>query len=424
MAKGSDPNPAYWEQYGPFQHVKHDLIRCYLNGWYPKLGTWARRVLYVDTHAGRGRYDSGDPGSPVVALQTLLRHSYRDALLETSEFNFLFIERDPTNLAALEEELSRMRPLPPRVNVDTSEGDAFEKLSSILGDLRRERARMAPAFLFVDPYGFKIPADLLSDLMRAGRVELFINVMWRELDMLIQQRPERGTPHAQTLDEIFGSDAWRSEVVGAGMDERLDRAIPVLARAVGAKWWTSAVRMVTGGQATRYVLLHLTNSDDGRDLMKECAWSVSPGGEFFVRRSDNPDQQFLIKPEGPRSTTDSAGRRSPTARAKAREIEPLRLTAVWVMGSSQPTSGFAAAPNFLPGTGSATITPSALSTWTTSLTCLFSHHSARTAARRSCHFSGRRESGSTIPSRTGRRSRWRAARRARAARASPSRRRS
>jgi hypothetical protein len=81
------------------------------------------------------------------------------------------------------------------------------------------------------------------------------------------------------------------------MDERLDRAIPLMARGIGAKWWTSAVRMVTGGQATRYVLLHLTNSDDGRDLMKECAWSVSPAGGFMVRRSDNPDQQFLIKPE-------------------------------------------------------------------------------------------------------------------------------
>ena len=40
----SDPNPVYWEQYGPFQHVKHELIRCYLNGWYPKLGTWARSI--------------------------------------------------------------------------------------------------------------------------------------------------------------------------------------------------------------------------------------------------------------------------------------------------------------------------------------------------------------------------------------------
>jgi three-Cys-motif partner protein len=293
MTKRSDPNPAYWAQYGPFQHVKHELIRCYLNGWFPKLGTWAGRVLYVDTHAGRGRYES----SPLVGLRTLLNHSYREKLLNASEFNFLFIERDPANLAALGTELDRLRPLPARVNVSTSEGDAFEKLSSILADLRQDRARMAPAFLFVDPYGFKIPAQLLGDLTKAGRVELFINVMWRELDMLVQQRPERGTPPAETLDEIFGSDRWRTEVIGSDVDERLGRAIPLIARGIGARWWTSAVRMVTGGQATRYLLLHLTNSDDGRDLMKECAWSVSPAGEFMVRRSDNSDQQFLIKPE-------------------------------------------------------------------------------------------------------------------------------
>jgi three-Cys-motif partner protein len=127
MTRRSDPNPAYWEQYGPFQHVKHELIRCYLNGWYPKLGTWARRVLYVDTHAGRGRYESGDPGSPVLALQTLLRHSYREKLLNASEFNFLFIERDPANLAALEAELSHLKPFPARINVETGEGDAFER---------------------------------------------------------------------------------------------------------------------------------------------------------------------------------------------------------------------------------------------------------------------------------------------------------
>ena len=62
MGKRSDPNQDYWDDYTTFQQVKHDLIRCYLNGWYPKLGFWAGRVLYVDTHAGRGKYESGlDP---------------------------------------------------------------------------------------------------------------------------------------------------------------------------------------------------------------------------------------------------------------------------------------------------------------------------------------------------------------------------
>lgn len=297
MVKRSDPNPAYWDDYTPFQQVKHDLIRCYLNGWYPKLGFWAGRVLYVDTHAGRGKYKTGDPGSPVIALRTFLDHRSREALLAKSEFNFLFIERAPENLTALRGELARLNPLPKRIEVETSEGDAFEKLSAILKNLQRQRKQMAPAFMFVDPYGFKIPARLLADLMKAGRVELFINIMWRELDMLIQQHPASGTPYAQTLDDVFGSGDWRTEIAGTDVDERLNQAIPLLARAIGAKWWTSAVRMVTGGQATRYLLLHLTNSDHGRDLIKQCSWSVSPDGGFVVRKSDNPDQQFLIEPE-------------------------------------------------------------------------------------------------------------------------------
>ena len=151
--------------------------------------------------------------------------------------------------------------------------------------------------MFVDPYGFKIPTRLLADLMKSGRVELFINVMWRELDMLIQQRPAPGTSHAQTLDDVFGSGDWRTEITGSDVDARLNQAIPLLAVATGAKWWTSAVRMVTGGQATRYLLLHLTNSDDGRDLMKECSWKIFPDGEFIARKSDNPDQPFLFARE-------------------------------------------------------------------------------------------------------------------------------
>src|SRR5687767_12704505 len=107
------------------------------------------------THAGRGKYDTGDPGSPVIALQTFLDHRSRPALLEKSEFNFLFIERDPENLTSLLAELARLGPLAKRIALKTSEGDAFERLSEILKDLRGRT--MAPAFMFVDPYGFKIP---------------------------------------------------------------------------------------------------------------------------------------------------------------------------------------------------------------------------------------------------------------------------
>ena len=166
---------------------------------------------------------TGNPGSPVVALQTFLEHRSRPALLSKSEFNFLFIERDPENLASLHAELDRLNPLPQRINVEMSDGDAFEKLSELLKELRGKE--LAPAFMFVDPYGFKIPTLLLAALMKAGRVELFINIMWRELDMLIQQRPAPGTSYAQTLEDIFGCEVV--DVGGANGHWRPGDTVPV-----------------------------------------------------------------------------------------------------------------------------------------------------------------------------------------------------
>lgn len=296
MSGFSDPNPQYWIEYGAFQRVKHDLIRAYLGGWFAKLGMWAGRVLYVDTHAGRGRHVSGEAGSPLVALTTFLNHSFRDRLLEKSEFHFLFIERDIENLTALDAELRALGPLPPRVFVNRQQGDAFPWLSAVVDRLRKSGKNLAPAFVFVDPYGFKVPARVIADLMSAGRVELFINVIWRELDMAVQQRPQPGEGMAITLDEIFGGDDWRTEITAPDVNERMNQAVRLLARKLGAKWWTF-VRMVSGGDATRYILLHLTNHDAGRDLIKDCVWNIMPEGGFVVLKSEDPRQTWLIERE-------------------------------------------------------------------------------------------------------------------------------
>jgi len=154
---------------------------------------------------------------------------------------------------------------------------------------------MAPAFLFVDPYGFSLPGDLLAEVMEFKHVELFVNVMWRELDMAIRQQPEDGHGQARILDGLFGHGSWRS-IRGETMVKRADQAAKLLATRVAARWWTH-VRMVSGGGAVRFFLLHLTNHDAGRDLMKDCVWKVCPGGSMSVCRSEAPNQFFLIEPE-------------------------------------------------------------------------------------------------------------------------------
>jgi three-Cys-motif partner protein len=294
MQLSPDTNPRYWLEYSNLQKTKHDLIKYYLGGWFPKLGYWSGRIIYFDTHAGRGRHKGGELGSPLVAIKTLLEHTYRDELLRRCEVVFFFIERDHSNLETLNQEIKAFGPLPSRVRVKTVAADCFTALNSLLALLQEKKMRLAPALLFVDPYGFKVPGRILHELMRFPRVELLVNVIWRELDMAIRQGLKPGM--AETLNLVFDGDEWRNRIMSPNFDERADQAVNLLREKIGARWATY-VRMLGVNGATRYLLLHLTNHDDGRDLMKDCVWRISPAGGFYVRKSDDPTQQFLITPE-------------------------------------------------------------------------------------------------------------------------------
>ena len=86
--KHRDSSPTHWLDHSNLQRVKHELIRKYLAGWFPKLalGLFGGRVLYIDTHASRGTHLNGELGSPLVALRALLDHDARERLLARSKF--------------------------------------------------------------------------------------------------------------------------------------------------------------------------------------------------------------------------------------------------------------------------------------------------------------------------------------------------
>jgi three-Cys-motif partner protein len=308
-----DPNPDYWDDYTNLQHTKHTLVREYLNGWFPKLGFWAGRIVYIDTHAGRGRHETGDLGSPLVALTTFLSHSSRDSILDHSDIQFIFIERDEENAAALQDELAaleeQLRALGKRrskVAFEVYPGDCEQVLEKALDYLRSRRQRTAPSFIFVDPYGFKVSCALLRDLMTFERVELFVNVMWRHFYMgMCRAQTQKGWD--ETVAWILDDTDWQHQIACEDFDECASRTLDFIQRKLGAKWQTP-VRMLGANNATEYLLVHFTNHGEGRDLMKEVGWKVCPAydGSFVARKSDSPDQMGLGFPPEPdrRRVTD------------------------------------------------------------------------------------------------------------------------
>ncbi len=324
----ADANPEYWGEYSNLQQVKHDLIRNYLNGWFPKMvlgPTGCGRLLYIDTHAGRGKHLNGQLGSPLVALTTLLDHESRETLLQKAEVRFLFVERDAENVEALKQELAA-RPLPPKIVVEPEHGDSFRIIEDAIKSFEKEGKQLDSGFIFVDPYGFKLPGHLLRKLLSYPKVELFVNVIWRELDMAIQQvrgdakprpveeattlfdgegvaeqseviaqrRADTKLRFEQILNRVFDGDGWR-KIDGDDSDTRADQCADLFRKMTGAKWGTY-IRMLDKGRI-RYFLLHLTKSDAGRDLMKECIWMSCPQGGFYASRADNPRQVVLVEPK-------------------------------------------------------------------------------------------------------------------------------
>jgi len=298
MHNGSyaDSNPDYWQQYGNLQHIKHELIREYLGGWFPILGSWAGRILYIDTHAGRGRHSTGDFGSPLVSLRTFLEHPRREQILQSCEVRFIFMERDRGNLKALESELAAYDPLPEGVLVEKYAADFHEVMTQTLAYLSGARTRMAPSFIFVDPYGFKLSYPLLRDFMAFQAVELFINVMWRYLDMALAQAATQ-PGRADLLDFIFGGRGWREQITSEDSELRCDQALSLISSIIGCNWSTW-VKMLGANNATEYALLHLTNHYAGRDLMKKVMWKVCPScdGTFVARKAHDPAQGILLTP--------------------------------------------------------------------------------------------------------------------------------
>jgi three-Cys-motif partner protein len=69
---------------------KHLVLKNYLNAWFPVMGTWNGRILFIDGFAGPGEYEGGEVGSPIIALDSFSDHMARNKI--TSEVVFDFVE--------------------------------------------------------------------------------------------------------------------------------------------------------------------------------------------------------------------------------------------------------------------------------------------------------------------------------------------
>ncbi len=284
-------NEAYWSNYDGLQNAKHQLLNRYLSGWLPILGSWNGRVLYIDCHAGRGRHNTGDEGSPILALRLLLDHRLRRRILADTEVHYFFFEIDEFNYQELLREIDTLGDLPDNVFIHPYQQDYEAQLRAAIHDLDARGREMAPSFAFIDPFGFSISMNFLDMFLRFQTSEILINFMFRYIDMAIHQNAQ-----VANMDALFGCQDWRGLAEIEDPDRRSQATIALFSHQLSAKYVTH-MNMIGENNALKYVLIHASNHARGRELMKDAMWSVVPDGSFRAYERNSPEQLVLIEAE-------------------------------------------------------------------------------------------------------------------------------
>jgi three-Cys-motif partner protein len=283
------PEETIWE-IEPHTAAKHTILRKYLDAWFPILGTHNKRLVYLDGFSGPGRYAAGEPGSPIVALESALTH--RATL--NAELVFLFIEERPDRADYLDAEIAKLK-CPRNFKITVKRGSFADKTGAILDKLDRAGTQLDPTFALIDPFGFSgIPYTLMTRLLSKDKCEVFITFMVSWINRFLEHPNEDIKAH---IIETFGTEEAIRVAAGPG-----DRVTAL--KTLYQKQLNKAARFVryfelrNRNDRVVYYLFFATNNPVGHRKMKEAMWRVDPLGEFVFSDSTDPNQKILF-PDAP-----------------------------------------------------------------------------------------------------------------------------
>ncbi len=283
--------------------AKLDLLRGYLRAWFPILAQGSYpRVIFLDGFAGPGIYKAGEPGSPIVALKTLVEHDAFTRLTKTT-FEFIFVERCSDSFKSLKHEVDNFwlqhfggKPNNIKTKLYNSVfADIAEHLISS-GHLAHD-----PVLAFVDPFGWSgIPMSTLKNLLSVSGREALINFAYDSVSRFIDH-PEPAI--SSQFSELFGTDDdGLLDVHELEEDKRKEylRALYLtqLQTIVGFSYAKSFEMVDDDRNRTAYYLMFGSHHRRGLEVMKDAMWNLDPVyGTRFQGSLDGQEVLFQLEPD-------------------------------------------------------------------------------------------------------------------------------
>ena len=288
----------------PHTLAKHELLRKYLNAWFPILTAqgYNRRIIFLDGFAGPGIYADEEPGSPLIAIQALVGHPYFANLSEI-EFVFVFVEKETERFKSLEREIEKFwrryeggQPENIRIYMYN---DEFNKVVQQI--MTQTGGHIAPTLAFIDPFGWSgIPMTVIRDLLSSDKCELLVNFMYDSVNRFVT---DKRSSIARNFAELFGTKEEEYTAVAELDREKRKKFlhglyISQLKKVVGFRFVKSFEMVDRDRGRTVYFLIFGTKSIKGLEVMKDVMWSLDPvEGARFAGFKENQQVLFELEPD-------------------------------------------------------------------------------------------------------------------------------
>lgn len=278
-------NNDFFNEKKDWSKVKDELLGCYLKPYIQKVILTHKKILYVDCFAGKGIFDDGSPGSPIIALD-IIRECLEHSSLMNPVINSAFI--DLNHSEDLRKNLKKYK------NTTIISGKFEDEILKMLRSKSNDNI-----FLYIDPYGIKsLDYNIfqqLSNNYSFNSIELLINLnsfgfiregcrvlgtKFEDVEIL-EDLVEYDSTKLDTsdeskvyLDEIAGGDYWRN-IITQMKKKEIDA---YTAEALFTEEYCKRLRKdfkyvlnmplrIKKGHTPKYRMIHATNHTAGCLLM-------------------------------------------------------------------------------------------------------------------------------------------------------------
>ena len=195
-----------------------------------------------------------------------------------------------TEIDALEAEQPGEK-FPEQLRYEVITGRFEDVFTDTIEDLEQRGKRLAPAFAFIDPFGYKDASmDLTDRLLRFERCEALVYMPLPFVNRFIGKDDQE-----VVMDRLFGTPGWR-EAIDLKGEERKRFLHDLFLGQLQAEEGDRLVRSfeVPTAKGTGYHLYFTTGHEKGMEVMKDAMWAVDPIEGRRFRDSTDLDQMVIF----------------------------------------------------------------------------------------------------------------------------------